>query len=72
MMPEMDGYELLETLRDSTRFETPVLMITAKPILKIKKAGFKLGTDDYMTKPVDVNEMVLRVEALLKASKNQS
>ena len=67
MMPVMDGYELLETLR-SSRVETPVLIIKRKQILKIKK-GFQLGTDDYMTKPVDVNEMVLRVEALLRRAK---
>ncbi|MBE6172822.1 MULTISPECIES: response regulator transcription factor [Enterococcus] len=68
MMPEMDGYELLETLR-SSRVETPVLIITAKADFEDKKKGFQLGTDDYMTKPVDVNEMVLRVEALLRRAK---
>ncbi|OTP25594.1 response regulator transcription factor [Enterococcus mundtii] len=68
MMPVMDGYELLETLR-SSRLETPVLIITAKADFEDKKKGFQLGTDDYMTKPVDVNEMVLRVEALLRRAK---
>ncbi|PQF20532.1 response regulator transcription factor [Enterococcus mundtii] len=68
MMPVMDGYELLETLR-SSRIETPVLIITAKADFEDKKKGFQLGTDDYMTKPVDVNEMVLRVEALLRRAK---
>lgn len=68
MMPVMDGYELLETLR-SSRVETPVLIITAKADFEDKKKGFQLGTDDYMTKPVDVNEMVLRVEALLRRAK---
>ena len=68
MMPVMDGYELLETLR-SSRVETPVLIITAKADFEDKKKGFQLGTDDYMTKPVDVNEMILRVEALLRRAK---
>lgn len=68
MMPVMDGYELLETLR-SSRVETPVLIITAKADFEDKKKGFQLGTDDYMTKPVDVNEMVLRIEALLRRAK---
>lgn len=68
MKPVMDGYELLETLR-SSRVETPVLIITAKADFEDKKKGFQLGTDDYMTKPVDVNEMVLRVEALLRRAK---
>lgn len=71
MMPEMDGYELLESLRDG-KIELPVLMITAKADFEDKKRGFQLGTDDYMTKPVDVNEMVLRVGSVIKASKNQS
>lgn len=68
MMPGMDGYELLEHLRES-RIEVPVLMITAKADFEDKKRSFHLGTDDYMTKPVDVNEMVLRVEALLRRAK---
>ncbi|EMW5612529.1 response regulator transcription factor [Enterococcus faecium] len=68
MMPKMDGYDLLDSLR-STRFDTPVLMITAKADFEDKKRGFKLGADDYMTKPIDVNEMILRVEALLRRSK---
>ena len=50
MMPKMDGYDLLDSLR-STRFDTPVLMITAKADFEDKKRGFKLGADDYMTKP---------------------
>ncbi|WP_165037902.1 response regulator transcription factor [Enterococcus sp. ZJ1622] len=68
MMPEMNGYELVEMLR-SCDSETPILMITAKADFEDKKRGFHLGVDDYMTKPVDVNEMILRVEALLRRSK---
>ncbi|EOH92098.1 response regulator transcription factor [Enterococcus villorum] len=68
MMPEMDGYELVKNLRES-KIEIPVLMITAKADFEDKKRGFQLGTDDYMIKPVDVKEMVLRVEALLRRAK---
>lgn len=65
MMPEMDGYELVQTLRDSGN-TTPVLMITAKDGFEDMRRGFVSGTDDYMVKPVNVNEMVLRVQALLR------
>lgn len=65
MMPEMDGYELVRTLRD-TGNTTPVLMITAKDSFEDMRRGFISGTDDYMVKPVNVNEMVLRVQALLR------
>ena len=68
MMPKMDGYDLVGSLRNA-RFDMPVLMITAKADFEDKKRGFKLGADDYMTKPIDVNEMILRVEALLRRSK---
>lgn len=65
MMPVMDGYELVRTLRDSGN-NTPVLMITAKDAFDDMRRGFISGTDDYMVKPVNVNEMVLRVSALLR------
>ena len=65
MMPEMDGYELVQTIRDSGN-TTPVLMITAKDGFEDMRRGFVSGTDDYMVKPVNVNEMVLRVQALLR------
>lgn len=68
MMPNMDGFELTETLR-STHFNLPVLMVTAKESFSDKRRGFLVGTDDYMVKPIDVNEMVLRVQALLRRSK---
>ena len=67
MMPNMDGYELTETLR-SAKYTLPVLMVTAKESFSDKKKGFLVGTDDYMVKPIDVNEMVLRVQALLRRS----
>ena len=65
MMPEMDGYELVDSLRQAGN-STPVLMITAKTAFDDMRLGFLSGTDDYMVKPVNVNEMVLRVGALLR------
>ena len=65
MMPVMDGYELVRALREQGS-STPVLMITAKDAFDDMRLGFLYGTDDYMVKPVNVNEMVLRVGALLR------
>lgn len=65
MMPVMDGYEFVRELRDAGN-STPVLMITAKDAFDDMRQGFLSGTDDYMVKPVNVNEMVLRVGALLR------
>lgn len=67
MMPRMDGFELTKALRD-VGYTMPVLMITAKESAADKREGFRAGTDDYMVKPIDVNEMVWRVEALLRRS----
>jgi DNA-binding response OmpR family regulator len=68
MMPNMDGYELTRQLRQA--WETlPILMVTAKQEPKDKQQGFLVGTDDYMTKPVDEQEMVLRIKALLRRAK---
>ena len=68
MMPRMDGFELTDTLRQ-TGCNIPILMVTAKQSPVDKRKGFIIGTDDYMTKPVDEEEMVLRVGALLRRSK---
>jgi DNA-binding response OmpR family regulator len=68
MMPIMDGYELVRSLRE-TGNTTPVLMITAKDAFDDMRKGFVSGTDDYMVKPVNVNEMVLRVQALLRRAR---
>ena len=67
MMPKMDGYELTGELRKAN-ITIPVLMVTAKETLEDKRKGFKTGVDDYMVKPVDFEEMLLRVEALLRRS----
>lgn len=68
MMPVMDGYELVQAIRGSGN-NIPILMITAKDAFDDMRYGFRSGTDDYMTKPVNVNEMVLRVEALLRRAR---
>jgi len=67
MMPLMDGYELVRQLRESGN-KTPVMMITARDAFDDMRQGFLSGTDDYMVKPINVNEMVLRVGALLRRS----
>lgn len=67
MMPELDGYEFVRLLRQTDAM-LPILMITAKEDFLSKNKGFSLGTDDYMVKPIDVKEMVLRVKALLRRS----
>lgn len=67
MMPRMDGYKFTETLR-SGNCSLPILMVTAKESPADKKKGFIAGTDDYMVKPVDEEEMVLRIAALLRRS----
>jgi two-component system OmpR family response regulator len=71
MMPEMNGFELTNALRDA-QLHMPILMVTAKDAFVDKKTGFELGADDYMTKPVDMEELVLRVKALLRRSKISS
>ena len=68
MMPRMDGFEFTETIRQAGS-NIPILMVTAKQSPVDKRKGFIIGTDDYMTKPVDEEEMVLRVGALLRRSK---
>lgn len=67
LMPVMDGYQFVRSVRDIYP-EMPILMITAKDDFASKSTGFTLGTDDYMTKPVDMEEMVLRIRALLRRS----
>lgn len=67
MMPKMDGYELTGELR-SAKLRIPVIIVTAKETLEDKRTGFKLGADDYMVKPIDMEELLLRIEALLRRS----
>lgn len=68
MMPKMDGYEFTKLLRE-TQENLPILMVSAKQLPEDKKKGFLVGTDDYMTKPVDEDEMLLRIKALLRRAK---
>ena len=65
MMPKMDGYEFTRTLREG-KDNLPVLMVSAKQLPEDKRKGFLVGTDDYMTKPIDEEEMLLRIKALLR------
>lgn len=68
MMPKMDGYAFTSLLR-STNNDLPILMVTAKQLPEDKKQGFLVGTDDYMTKPIDEEEMLLRIKALLRRAR---
>ena len=68
MMPGMDGYALTNELRTAGS-TIPILMVTAKQLPADKRKGFLAGTDDYMTKPVDTEEMLLRIKALLRRSR---
>jgi len=68
MMPKMDGYEFTRTLRE-TNENLPVMMVSAKSLPVDKNKGFAVGTDDYMTKPVNKEEFLYRIKALLRRAK---
>ena len=68
MMPNMDGYEFTRTLRENNN-NLPILMISAKQLPSDKYKGFEAGTDDYITKPIDEEEMLFRIKALLRRAK---
>ena len=68
MMPVMDGYEFTKTLRQNDN-NMPILMVSAKQEPSDKHKGFLVGTDDYITKPIDEEEMLLRIKALLRRAK---
>lgn len=68
MMPEMDGYGLIKDLRSSF-YDIPIMLITAKSEIEDKRTGFLLGADDYMVKPINMEEMILRIQVLLKRTK---
>lgn len=68
MMPDMDGYTLIKSLHASG-YERPVLIVTAKDQFDDVERAFKAGCDDYMIKPINVKELVLRVDALLRRAK---
>ena len=68
MMPKMDGYEFTKTLRECDN-NLPILMVSAKQLTADKNRGFAVGTDDYMTKPVDQDEFLYRIKALLRRAR---
>ncbi len=68
MMPKMNGYEFTRTLRESQN-TLPILMVSAKQLPADKHKGFLVGTDDYITKPIDDEEMLYRIKALLRRAK---
>ena len=67
MMPQMDGFELIKELRTS-KYKMPIMLITAKDSIEDKKEGFILGADDYMVKPINLEELILRTKVLLRRS----
>ena len=68
MMPQIDGYEFARTVREMNQ-EIPILFMTAREDFESKRKGFGAGIDDYMVKPIDLNELALRIEALLRRTK---
>lgn len=68
MMPGADGFEFVENIRD-TNADIPILFMTARDDIASKQRGFRVGGDDYMVKPIDLDELLLRIEALLRRAK---
>lgn len=68
MMPNLNGYDFIKTLRNAS-YTMPILIVTAKEMFEDKKKGFDVGADDYMVKPIDINELILRIKALLRRAK---
>ena len=69
MIPKMDGFELIKELR-MIEYKLPILLITAKDSIQDKKEGFLLGADDYMVKPINIEELLLRVKVLLRRAES--
>ena len=68
MMPDVDGFEFAKTVRELNQ-EIPILFMTARDDFASKRRGFKAGVDDYMVEPVDLDELLLRIEALLRRAR---
>lgn len=68
MMPVVDGFEFAGNIRDTDK-EIPILFITARDDIASKRRGFRLGIDDYMVKPIDLDEFILRINAILRRAK---
>lgn len=71
MMPELDGFELAENIRISDK-TTPIVFMTAKDDKPSKMLGYRIGIDDYVTKPFDIDVLILKINALLRRAKIQS
>ena len=71
MMPQMDGFELVKALRQDNN-KLPIIMLTAKETIRDKTIGFSNGVDDYITKPVNLDELLLRISALMRRAQIQS
>ncbi|HIU65877.1 MAG TPA: response regulator transcription factor [Candidatus Caccomorpha excrementavium] len=68
MMPRVDGFEFVKNVRELNQ-EIPILFMTARDDLNSKQKGFRAGIDDYMVKPIDLDELLLRIEALMRRAK---
>lgn len=68
MMPDIDGFEFVEDVRRINK-RIPILLMTARDDLSAKRQGFRAGIDDYMVKPIDLDELLLRIEALLRRAR---
>ncbi len=68
MMPEIDGFEFARTVRELNQ-QIPILFMTARDDMASKQRGFRIGVDDYMVKPIDLDELFLRIGALLRRAK---
>ena len=68
MMPGVDGFEFAQTIRELNQ-DIPILFMTARDDLAAKQRGFRIGIDDYMVKPVDLEELVMRIEAIMRRAK---
>lgn len=71
MMPGMDGFELTEEIR-KTNTDIPIIMVTAKETINDKRHGFIIGADDYLVKPIDYEELIIRIYAILRRAKISS
>ncbi len=69
-LPGMDGYRMLQHMRENLRLATPVLILTARTALEDKLLGFKVGADDFVTKPFELEELIVRVKALIRRTKS--
>ena len=68
MMPDIDGFEFASTVRELNK-DIPILFMTARDDITSKQKGFRIGADDYMVKPIDLDELILRIGALLRRAK---